>query len=136
MRILISLCLLAGCCLRGQSEAPDAKHLMEQSQRAGDADQLAAASWLGREDILRFVISGRKKKINGWQTYEASILEGRPYHRTIALGGKPLSAKQVKAEDERMDAELQYRRITPKRSSREQSANWFRFEGSAAFSRI
>ena len=99
---------------------PDAAHLMEESVRAEDANQVAAACWLGREDIRHFGIAGRKKKLTGWQTYEASILAGRPYYRKIAMDGRTLSPKQASGEDERMDAELQYRGTTP---WNEQAAN-------------
>lgn len=109
----ISICLLSCAGLLAQSGVPDAKHLIEESIQAEAANQMAAASWLGREDIRHYTVAGRKKKLVGWQTYESSILEGRPYYRKIAIDGKPLSQRQAEGENQRMDAELQYRRITP-----------------------
>ncbi len=120
MKRLLSVCLIACARLPGESGAPDATSLMQESVRAEDVNQLAAASWLGREDIRHFAIAGRKRKLTGWETYEASILEGRPYYRKIAIAGRPLPAKQASEEDERMDAELQYRKNTPRK---DQTAN-------------
>lgn len=116
----ISVWLLSCGCLLAQPGVPDATRLIEESIQAEAANQMAAASWIGREDIRHYNVAGQKKKLVGWQTFESSILEGRPYYRKIANDGKPLSQRQVNAEDARMDAELQYRRITPRK---DQAAN-------------
>jgi hypothetical protein len=110
--------MLAIAGLPAQSAAPEARTLVNECLRAETENTKVAANWLGREDIRRFTIHGRKRKLTGWQTFEASFLAGRPYYRKIAINGKPLSRSQIEREDALMGAELRYRQDTPRAEQR------------------
>jgi hypothetical protein len=113
MKICLFVWLLSSACL--PAVTPDAKQLIVESIEAEGVNNRASANWLGREDIRHYSVSGGKKKRTGWQTFEASFLEGRPYYRKIANDGKPLTPKQSAAEDARMEAESKYRKNIPRK---------------------
>ncbi len=115
MKVSFSALLLSLASLLGQPDTPDGIQLIEQSIAAERENQIASANWLAREDIRHYAVVGRKKKRVGWQTFEASFLEGRPYYRNIAINGKPLTQRQTEREDARMEKELQYRKNTPRK---------------------
>jgi len=96
--------------------------LLKQAQTAAREQLKLTARYLGREDIREYEVKPNgHKTLRRWTTYEASVMEGAPYYRLVAIKGKPLSKAQEQMQEAAMAHELQYRRRTPHSERRNRS---------------
>jgi len=91
-----------------------ATELVERSVEAARANRQRMAMYLFREDVRQkqFNASG---DLTGERTltYDVLMLEGRPYHRRVAIDGRPLAPADEAMERERMDQVAAERRRNP-----------------------
>ena len=109
-----SATLLLAALFASGAEPEDARKLIRIAQSAEREQFRLAARFLGQEDIRVFEVKQNgRRTLRKWTTYEASILEGSPYYRLMAINGKPLSKKLEAEQDRLMAHEMEYRRKTP-----------------------
>jgi hypothetical protein len=103
------LAVLAASCL-----AQDAEELLARSVEAERSNKQRMARYLFREDVRQRYYDARDKLTGDHSlTYEVLIIEGRPYHRRIAIDGAPLSPEDDAKEQERMERVATERRRDP-----------------------
>jgi hypothetical protein len=88
---------------------PSPARLLEEAIAAGKLNSKLAVNWLAQEDIRRYDLR-RKRRRTSWVTYEAFKLEGENYYRLVARDGKPLSPKEARAEQLKMEREAALRK--------------------------
>lgn len=89
--------------------APDrAGEIVQHSVRNIDADWAAAPQYDFRE---RDVITKRGKQTEN--TYEVLMIDGSPYNKMIAAGGRPLSAVRAQSEERKLRQAIQRRSKEP-----------------------
>ena len=124
MRLACSLLFIA---IAHAAEPPNLRQLLQDAQAATREQLRLSARYLGKEDIHEYEVKpSGKKTMHRWSTYEASVLEGMPYYRLIAINGKPLSKAQEAIQEGQMARELEYRRrtaISERRNKSRYSAN-------------
>jgi len=115
--------LASGCLPAAQSPAPPAgpaltdSELREIVKKSADEDTLnfePSRNYVYVEDKeTRLVnVQGKVTQSNS-ETHERMVLYGEPYERLIRKDGKPLSAKQERAEQEKLDRETNKRKQEP-----------------------
>lgn len=98
---------LAAILLLTPLAAQDATEIIRRSL-AHDADNFERVkdyTYLARQEEREFDKSGKAKSTES-QTYDISILAGRRYERLVGENDKPLSSKDQKREQEKLDREL------------------------------
>ena len=123
-RFLCALWFLAAGCLQAAqnppapaSSNPTGAELREILKKSVDEDNLnfePSRNYVYIEDkVTRFVDAQGKATKSSSETHERMVLYGEPYERLIRRDGKPLSAKQERAEREKLDKETARRRQEP-----------------------
>ena len=88
-------------------QGPDPREIMRKaSERNERISKLARQYTFVQRQEERELDSKGKVKSRESQTYDVTLLEGAPYRRLIARDDKPLSAKDEKKEQERLDKNL------------------------------
>lgn len=122
LRFLIAAAVLTP--LSAQDAADIVKKSLELD--ASNYERSKNYTYLARQEEREFDSSGKVKSAES-QTYDISILGGRRYERLVAKNDKPLSEKEQKQEQEKMDRELARRqRETPAekaKAERERTGN-------------
>jgi hypothetical protein len=111
---------LIAACLAGTLQAQDALDIVRKSldRDANNYERSKNYTYLARQEEREFDGSGKVKSTES-QTFDISILGGRRYERLVAKNDKPLSDKEQKQEQEKMDRELAKRqRETPAEKAR------------------
>jgi hypothetical protein len=107
------LAVLAANCL-----AQDAAELLARSVGAERSNTQRMARYLFREDVRQRYYDSRGKLTSDHSlTYEVLIIEGRPYHRRIAMDEVPLSPEDDAKEQERMERVAAERRGAPNKQT-------------------
>lgn len=89
------------------AEGPDAREIMRRaSERNERISKLARQYTFVQRNEEREMDAKGKVKSRESQTWDVTLLEGAPYRRLIAKDDKPLSAKDEKKEQERLDKNL------------------------------
>lgn len=108
-RGLVIAIAFGGALVRGDAVSPDrALEIVQRSVRNIDADWAAAPKYDFRE---RDVITKRGKQTEN--TYEVSMIDGSPYNKLIARGGRPLPAAQAQSEERKLKQEIERRAKEP-----------------------
>jgi hypothetical protein len=87
--------------------AQDVTEIVKKSldRDASNYERSKNYTYIARQEEREFDSSGKVKSAES-QTYDISVLAGRRYERLIAKNDKPLSEKEQKQEQEKMDREL------------------------------
>jgi hypothetical protein len=87
---------------------PNAPEIVRRSIAAQTADWKAAPgySFVERDTVAKG--GGGSSK-----TYEVLMIEGSPYNKLVTVGGRPLSAAQLAAEDQKLQQEMARRKQEP-----------------------
>jgi hypothetical protein len=101
--LLVSSMLLLS--LRAQDPAEILRRSVELDQK--DNERLKDYTYIR---ISEFKNDQNRADVASNRTSDVTMLAGRPYVRLIALNGKPLSEKQARIEQEKMDREFAKRR--------------------------
>jgi hypothetical protein len=104
-RLLLSLCLFAA-----PSQAQDPAEIVRHSVELDQADYERLKNYTYIQTSAFKVHRGNKPDTTVTSAKEIMILEGEPYERLIAVNGKPLSEKEARREQEKMDKEVARRR--------------------------
>jgi hypothetical protein len=99
MRRAVLICL-ASTWLQAQDPAEIIRRSIDRD--FNNFDRLKNYTYQEREENREFDAGGRVKKTEV-ETRDILILGGRPYHRVIARDDKPLSEKDARKEQEKMD---------------------------------
>lgn len=99
--------LLALVILGVLGDGPDPAEIIKKSIEAGEANQKIARNYtyVEREEERDLNSDGSLKKTES-HTYEVTLLEGEPYSRLIQKDDKPLSPKEEKKEQEKLDKSI------------------------------
>ena len=95
------------CSLFALGGQADVQEIIQKSVAANDADFLAEP---------KFAYKVLERGEQGSKTYEVTMIDGSPYHRLIAMNGKPLSKDVGRAEQQKQEQAVAWRRS---QSSRE-----------------
>lgn len=96
------------------ASAQDVGELLFRSVEAERANRRAMAMYLFREDVRQRHFDPRGGVAgNRWMTYDVLMLEGRPYHRRVAIDGRPLPPEEEAQEQQRMEQVAAERRRNP-----------------------
>lgn len=82
-------------------------------------------TYLRRQEQREVDSSGRLKKLES-VTYDVTLLEGSPYPRLVARNDKPLSAKEQRQEEEKLQKSIADRRRETKEQHDRRVAEWER----------
>jgi len=105
-------CLLVA--FAAAATAQDPSQVVARSVEAERANRQRMAMYLFREDVRQKQFDRDGKFLSQRTlTYDVLILEGRPYHRRVALDGVPLSPEEEARELELMDKVATQRRRNP-----------------------
>lgn len=107
----ITLCLIA---LSLPVLATDATHLLQRAAEADRINRKRSELFVFRE-VISAVDRSPEGRIadDGTRTFEVNFVEGESYYRLTAINGRPLAAEDQKAEEERYQEVLRFRRRTP-----------------------
>ena len=100
--------------------AQDAVDIVKKSldRDANNNERSKDYTFLARQEEREFDSSGKVKSTES-QTFDISILAGRPYERLVAKNDKPLPEKEQRHEQEKLDRELAKRqKETPAEKAR------------------
>ena len=109
------LLFLIAATLLSPLQAQDPTEIVKKSldRDASNFERSKNYTYIARQEEREFEASGKVKSAES-QTYDLSILGGRRYERLVAKNDKPLSEKEQKQEQEKLDRELARRqRETP-----------------------
>jgi len=100
--LLLLLTLIAA-----PAEGPDARDIMRRATERNERIWKLARQYtfVQRHEERQFDAKGNVKSKES-ETWDITMLEGAPYHRLIAKDDKPLSAKDEKKEQERLEKSL------------------------------
>ena len=105
---------MLACTALAAAEPPSARALLERLVTAEAANRRHAEQFVYREDVRQTLSApGASPREISWVTYEVNMLEGEPYHRRIAMAGKPLPPEQDELERRRYREVEAFRRKTP-----------------------
>jgi hypothetical protein len=110
--------------------AGDPHDLVSQAVAAESENRKRAANYLFREAIYyRESDPQGAMALRLWSTYEVTFLQGEPFHRLVALDGRPLAPEKAAEEQKRMEQVAAYRRKTPieQRRKKQSAAEGRRF---------
>lgn len=115
------IALLAVCAALSAAEPPAARELLERLVSAEAANRRLAEQFVYREDVRQTLSSADGTTLElSWITYEVNMLEGEPYHRRVAMAGRPLPPEQEELERRRYHEVEAWRRSTPLEERRRQ----------------
>jgi hypothetical protein len=100
--------------------AQDAAEIMRRSaeQVQTSSERLRNYTFLQRAVEVSYNKAGEETKRES-ETHEILILAGRPYERLVAKNGEPLSEKDARKEQEKVDKELAKRLKDPEKQRKE-----------------
>jgi hypothetical protein len=82
-------------------------------------------TYLRRQEERELDASGRLKKVES-TTYDVTLLEGSPYARLVARNDKPLSGKEQRQEEEKLQKNIAARGRESKEQQARRRAEWER----------
>ena len=82
-------------------------------------------TFLQRQEQRDLDVSGKLKKTES-ETYDVTLLEGSPYRRLVARNDQPLSAKDRRKEDEKLQHSIADRRKETPEERQRRVADWER----------
>jgi len=92
----------------------DPARLLLEVIDASKENSRRSVNWLGQEDIRRYDLRRRRKRVS-WVTYEASKVEGENYYRVVRRNGKPLSKEEARREQSKLERTASRRRSGKKK---------------------
>src|ERR1700730_15819626 len=101
-RLFLALAVVPAALLAQQ---PDTQEIVRRSVAAQTADWKAAPSY---SFVEHDTIAKRGAATS--KTYEVLMIEGSPYNKLIAVGGRPLSSGEQADEDRKVQQEIQRRK--------------------------
>jgi hypothetical protein len=106
-----ALVLLAPVALAQQAPARDAKEIIRQSVQRDllNFERLKNYTYVEHDEDKTFDRHGKIKKTER-ETYEVMILGGHDYERLIERDDKPLSPKEARKEEDKLDKEIERRK--------------------------
>ncbi len=99
-----------------QDAAPDPAEIVRRSVQRDQENyrRLQNYTFLERSEETRYTKEGETTSTDS-ETDEVLMLAGRPYYRVVAKDGKPLSEKDARKEQEKLDKELAKRLKDPEK---------------------
>ena len=114
-------------CLPAVLAAQDAREIVRRSVEI-DRKNLEIArnyTYLERQEVRELDASGKVKNTEA-QTSDVTLLEGSPYRRLVARNDRPLSAKDQRKEEEKLQKSITDRRKETAEQRERRVADWER----------
>lgn len=105
--------------LSANTSTPDVNDIVNRSVVNNDADWKAAPQYEFEEHDV--ITKGSERTV---RTYDVLMIDGSPYNKTIAIGGKPLSGAAAKREEDKLRHEVQRRRTETPDARRKRIAEY------------
>jgi hypothetical protein len=105
--------------------AQDAREIVRRAVEADRSHSAAARNYtfLQRNQMKEFDGGGKLKKSDD-RTWDVTLLEGSPYRRLVARNGKPISAEEQKAEQDKLQSGIEQRRHETAEQRDRRVADW------------